>query len=193
MKNSRGVSLVEILTVVTVGSIAGFLIINLMISSNKLIVDQSAQIEQGLSLNQTKLEITGLIKSSAGVASQYPEQGVAQYTGDSNTLILKLPAIDANGNVLEAVFDYAVVEPDIATPAILRLRIFKDNLSYRKTENKVLSTSLESFSVSYLDAGNNEVQPPQSERIYFIVNLSTKSGFSENESSGSGIVNIKNL
>lgn len=193
MINTKGISLAEIVIGIAVGAVAGFLVINLLVSSNKVIFDQSAQILQGLSLNEAKLEITSLIKSSAGVAIQYPEQGAAQFSGDSDTLILKLPAIDSNGDVLSGVFDYAVIEPDTQAPAILRSRIIKDNFSSRKPENKVLSTSLESFKVSYLDSSNNAVVMNQAVRINFVIKLSTKSGLTVNESSGSGIVNIKNL
>lgn len=193
MNNFKGISLPEIVIGIAVGAVAGLLLINLMVSSNKVIFDQSAQISQGLSLNEAKLEITSLVKSSAGVVNQYPEQGVAQYTGDSDTLIVKLPAVDSNGGVIEDVFDYAVIEPDTSAPNILRSRIIKDNLSSRRTENRVLSISLDSFKVNYLDSSNNDVTMNQAARINFVIKLATKSGLGVNESSGSGVVNIKNL
>lgn len=193
MKSIRGWSLLEVLVGVTVAALAGGLIINLMVSSNKLFFDQSAQISQGLSLNQAKLEITDLIKSSAGVAAQYPASGTPLYTAGANTLIIKLPALSAEGEVIESVYDYAVVEADPLEPGVLRKQIFKDNQSFRNTENKVLSTSLDSLFFSYLDVNNAPVAVDQAIRVSFVINLSTRSGFSENKNSGSGTVNIKNL
>lgn len=193
MKTARGWSLIEILIVMTVASVAGGLLINLMISSNKLFYDQSAHISQGLSLNQTELELTELIKSSAGVAVQYPVTGTAQFTSDSDTLVIKLPALSAGGDVIESVYDFAVVEPDVSQPGVLRKQVFKDNSSYRKTENKILSTNLKTLTFNFLDANNSSVSPSLAERITFTIHLSNKSGFSEKESSGSGTVNIKNL
>lgn len=193
MKNLKGWSLLEVLISVTIAAVAGGLIINLMVSSNKLFFDQSAQISHGLSLNQAKLEITDLIKSCAGIVTQYPVSGVAQYTTDSNTLVIKLPAISSGGDVIESVYDYAVIEADTAKPTVLRKQIFKSTGSYRNPENKVLSTSLANLYFNYLDINNVPVAVDQAVRVNFIITLSTKSGFAENESSGSGTVNIKNL
>lgn len=192
MKNTRGWSLIEVLIVMTVAAVAGGLIINLMVSSNRIFFDQSAHINQGLSINQTELELTSLIKSSAGAAAQYPVSGTAQYTSDSDTLVIKLPAISSNGDVIESVYDYAVLEADSDNPAILRKQVFKDGQSFRNPENKVLSINLKTLSFAFLDASSNPTTPAQAKRISFIIKLSTKSGFSNKESSGSGIVNIKN-
>lgn len=193
MKNSRGWSLLEVLLVTTIAAVAGGLLISLIVSSNRLFFDQSAQISQGLSLNQAKLEITDLIKSSAGVVPQYPVSGTAQFVTDENTIILKLPAISASGDVIESVYDYAVIETDPIRDNVLRKQIFKDNQSNRKAENKVLSTSMNTISFNYLDGNNTSVSSNQAVRVGFIINLSTKSGFSSNDSTGSGTVNIKNL
>lgn len=193
MKNFRGWSLLEVLIVITVAAVAGGLLISLMVSSSKLFVDQSAQISHGLSLNQTQFELTELIKSSSGVVGQYPALGIPQYTTDSNTLVVKLPALTANGDIIDSVYDYAVIEADPVNPAILRKQIFKDNQSFRKTENKVLSTSLSSLTFNYLDISNNATSPAQSVRVSFEIKLSTKSGFSESKNQGSGTVNLKNL
>ena len=193
MKFMRGWSLLEVLIAVTVAAVAGGLLIKLMVSSNKLFFDQSSQISQGLSLNQTVLEITDLIKSSSGIATRYPTQGVPQYTSDTDTIVIKLPAIDAGGSIIDSVFDYAVIEADLTKPSILRKQIFKDNLSSRKTENKVLSTALDKIVFNYLDISSGIVTPDQSVRVGFTIYLSTKSGFSSYESSASSTVNIKNL
>ena len=89
--------------------------------------------------------------------------------------------------------DYAVIEADAAKPAILRKQIFKDNSSTRNAENKVLSTALSSVAFSYLDVNNGTVTPDQSVRVGFTIYLSTASGFSEQESSASSTVNLKNI
>lgn len=193
MSNFKGWSLLEVLIAVTVAALAGGLLINLLVSSGKLFVDQSAQISQGLSLNQTQLELTELIKSSSGIATQYPAQGTPQYITDQNTLVLKLPGITSGGDVTDVFFDYAVIEADPGKPAILRKQIFKDSQSFRNSENKVLSVNLSSLSFSYLDINNNAVTPGAALRVSFIINLSTISGFSQKESSSSGTVNLKNI
>lgn len=192
MRNDRGLSLIEVLIVMTVAAVAGGLLINLMVSSNRLFFDQSAHINQGLSINQTELELTSLIKSSAGVADQYPVSGASQYTSDSDTLIIKLPAISSSGDVIESVYDYAVVEADSDKPAILRMQVFTDDQSFRNPENKVLSTNLNSITFAFFNTSNNPTTPTQAKRVSFVIKLSTKSSFSNKEASGSGTVNIKN-
>lgn len=193
MNKFKGWSLLEVLIVVTVAAVAGSLLISLMVSSGKLFVDQSTQISQGLSLNQSQFELTELIKSSSGIVAQYPVSGMSQYTTDSNTLVIRLPAINSNGDVLNSVYDYAVIEADPAKPQILRKQIFKDTQSYRKSENKILSTDLSSLLFSYLDVNNAQITPDQAVRVRYIINLSTQSGLSLKESSASGTVNLKNL
>lgn len=193
MKNDKGWSLIEVLIGITVAAFAGGLLINLMVSSSRLFVDQSAQISQGLSLNQAQLELTELIKSSVGLVSQYPPQGVPQYLTDADTLVIKLPGITLSGDVTNLFYDYAIIEADSGNPAILRKRILKDAQSSRNQENKVLSTNLGSLTFSYLDVNNVQVAPELAVRVGFTINLSTQAGLSVKESSSSSTVNIKNL
>lgn len=193
MSGFKGWSLIELLIVIAVAAIAGGLIVNLMVSSSRVFVDQSARIDQGLSLNQTQLELTELIKSSAGIVSQYPVSGTPQYITDTDTIVIKLPGLTSGGDVTNLVYDYAVIEPDPGMPAILRKKIFKDDQSFRKEENKVLSTNLGSLTFNYLDINNNPVSSGQAIRVGFSISLSTRSGPSIKESSISGTVNIKNL
>lgn len=163
---------------------------NLLTSSGNLFLDQSVQVSQGLSSNQAKQEIGDLIRSSAGVVSQYPISGAAQYSTGSQILVLRMPSVSQNGQIIESVYDYAVVSPE---SKILRLQVFPDGSSLRKSENKVLSTSLKDLSFSYLDANNNPVSPTQAARITFTIDLLDKGGISENESNSSSTVNLKNL
>lgn len=193
MSNFKGWSLLEVLIAITVAAVAGGLIVSLLVSSGKLFVDQSALISHGLSLNQAQLEMTEFIKSSAGIVSQYPVLGTPQYITDQNTLVLKLPGITSSGDVTNLFFDYAVIEADPSDSRILRKQVFKDNQSYRKNENKVLTTDLKTISFSYLDVNSNQIASDQAVRVSFIINLLTKSGLDNKESSGSGTVNLKNI
>lgn len=193
MKNTRGLSLVEVLIGITVAAVAGGLIINLLISSNSIFFNQSVKVSQGLSLNQASFEITDLIKSSSGVAAQYPVSGTAQYITDSDTLVIKLPALTASGNVIDSTYDYAVVTVDPQKPKILRMQIFPNASSSRQSVNKVLATSLNNIVFNYLDSGNGSTTPIQAARVGFTIKLLDNSAIQNNESSSSGVVNIKNI
>lgn len=193
MRSIKGLTLLELLVGITVAGVAGLLLINLMVSSNNIFFNQSIQVNQGLSLNQTLREISDEVRLSAGTATQYPASGTAQFTTGSEQLVLKIPALDANGQVIDSVYDYAAFAKDSENPRILRKQIFVTGPSVRKTENKVLTTALESISFQYFDANNSPTTPSQAVRVSFSINLSDQAGQSEKESSGSGVVNFKNL
>lgn len=192
MRNTKGITLPEILIGMTVAAVAGTLLINLLVSSNILFFNESVKVRQGLSLNQAAKEITASIKSSFAVVNQYPPTGAAQFTTGPEALVLKIPSIDQNGSVIDQKFDYIVFYKDPSSPKILRKQIFKDASSYRKEENKVLATSLDQLKFIYLDATNTQVAPVEAVRINFSINLDENTATSDNESSGSGTVNLKN-
>lgn len=189
--NYRGVSMTEILIGVVLFSIGGTLLAGTLVSTNDVFLNQNAQVNQGLSLNQAATEISDSIKSAAGVASQYPAVGGAQYTSGNGILVLRIPGLNANGMVLDSVYDYVVLASDNSNPKILRRQVFVTSPSVRNTENLVLSTSLKTLQFGYYDANNNIVAPAQAVRVGFIINL--LEGGSENQSSASGAINLKNI
>ena len=107
--SQNGMSLVEILIGLTITSIVGFVLVGIITSSNSFFIDQTIKVDQGLSLNTSVREISDLIKSSGGVVSQYPISGAPQYQSGINVLVLKLPAISATEQVIDSVFDYAII------------------------------------------------------------------------------------
>lgn len=191
MKNYKGWSLLEVLVGVVILGIGGTVLVGTMISSNDVFISQNAQVNQGLSINQTAAKIEETIKASAGVSPQFPAIGNAVYTSGNNVLILKIPGINQNGQIIDSVFDYVVWHADSGNSKILRKEIFVTSPSTRNTENQVLSTSLKNLQFRYFDVNNNIVAPAQAVRVGFIVNL--LEGGSSQESSVSGTTNIKNI
>lgn len=191
--NNLGMSLMELLMGISILSIGGLLIMGILTTTNNIFVKQTVSVNQGLSLNQGSLEIANLIKSSAGVVTQYPVSGNAQFTSGSSALVIKLPAVTAGGQVIDSVYDYAVIAPDAVNPRILRKYVYPDGQSARNLENKVLSTSLASLKFTYLDSGSNQVAPIQSARISFTINLADDTGLDPQESSSSSTINLKNI
>ena len=151
------------------------------------------KVNQGLSVNQATQELTDLIKASAGVATQYPATGTHQFTTGSNVLILKLPSVSASGQIIDEVFDYAIITKEPAGSKILKIKIFPDNLSTRKSADKVVSTSLKNVNFTYLNSSNVQVPSSQAARINFIINQEDTIGAATGGNSSSAVVNIKNL
>lgn len=191
--NNKGLSLLEILVGLAIAGLGGALIMGIFISTNNIFVGQTIKVNQGLSLNQASLEISELIKSSAGVASQYPPTGGAQFATGSEVLVVKLPAVSQAGQNIDSVFDYAVITRDQANPKILKKYVYPDITSSRNSENKVLSTSLGILTFNYLDLSGNSTTAGQASRVNFIINLSETGGFKTQESSASSTINLKNL
>lgn len=193
MRRQSGFTVFEILIGISITAVAGFLITGLLTSSGQVFLDQTTQVNQGLSSSQSRQEIEDSIKYSAGVVAQYPPTGTAQFTTGDQVLVLKVPAVSANGQVIDSVFDYIVIAKNPSDSKILRKMIFPNGLSHRNSENKVLSTSLKSLGLVYLDGNNNQVSPTQAVRITYTINLSDQEGLTENNNSSTGTVNLKNL
>lgn len=192
MKGIKGFSLIEILVAGTVASIAGALLISTLVQSSGVFSEQSAKISQGLISNDITTSVRESIKQASGVAVSYPETGTALYSSGTETLILKVPAVDSQGNPIENITDYIVIAKDMQDPTILRRLYFKDPISFHKEENMVLTTKLSSVSFSYLDGQGNSVSPSSAAKVRFIINTSEKAGYSQTESSDSGEVNLRN-
>lgn len=181
----------EVLIGVVLFSVAGTILAGTLVSTNDVFLNQNAQVNQGLSLNQAAVKVSDSIKASAGVVSQYPATGTAEYTTGDGALILKIPGLNASGMILDSVYDYVVIAPDSSNSKILRRLVFVTSPSSRKSENQVLSTSLKSLQFSYFNGNNSIVPPAQAVRVGFVINL--LEGGSENQSSASGAINLKNI
>lgn len=191
--NNKGLSLLEILVGLSIAGLGGALIMGIFVSTNNIFVGQTIKVNQGLSLNQASLEISELIKSSAGVVSQYPVTGAAQFTTGTEVLIVKLPAVSSTGQIIDSVFDYAVITKDSTNPKILKKYVYPDGASSRNSENKVLSTSLGRLIFNYLDLSGNYTTAGQAARVNFIINLADRGSLETQESSSSSTINLKNL
>lgn len=190
--SAHGLSLLEILIGIAIAGICGAILVSIMFQTNGVFFQQTVGISQGLSLNNSSSQINDLISLSQSVAQNYPATLPSQYTTGLNTLVLALPSINSSGNVIDNTFDYAVISSDSTIPQVLRKQIFPNNLSSRKAENKVLSTSLSQIKFLYFNDSGIQVPPSQATKINFTINLSEATGSKGKISSASGQVNLKN-
>jgi hypothetical protein len=174
-------------------AVAGVLIGSIAIQGNDLFSQQTAHVTQGLSLNDSVAEVESLIKQSVNIPTQYPTSGQAQFTTNANVLILAIPSINASNQVIENVYDYVVFTKDPTNQNVFRELIFPNEASYRKDQNKVLSTALKDLTFYYLDGNGNNTSPSQASKINFIINLEEKAGTSQRAASASGEVNLNNF
>ncbi len=190
-KYFHGFSLVEVLLVVTVSSIAGVLLLTIFTQNNGLFIQQSARVAQGLNLNDSVTEISDSIKYAASIVPI--SQGNPQYTTGLETIVLALPSLDAQGNIIDQTFDHLIITKDLQNPKILRKLLQKDASSSRLYINKVMTTRLSKINFYYLDQEGKSVSPSGASKINFVINLKEVTGLNRNEdSSSSSQVNLRN-
>lgn len=188
----KGFTLPEILIAITISALAGVLLISFLVQNNGLFMNENAKVSQGLSLNDASSQITNAVKSASSIATQYPQSSPQFFTG-AETLILALPSIDSQSQIIENVYDYYVVTKDPQNPNILRKYLFPSaGQSQRSSENQVLATNLSSLKFLYLDESGSTVSPSQAAKVNFSINLTTSTGINSNSASASGEVNLKN-
>lgn len=188
----KGFTLLEVLIVVLVSSIAGVLLIQSFVQNNSVLYQQSARVNEGLNLNEANAQITQDIKTAAAVAQNYPAASPFQYTSSSNTLILKIPSIDLSGSIIDQTFDYIVIATDSAKPYYLRRQVFVTTPSTRGASNKILVNNISKALFYYYDNSGNTTLPTQATKINFVLNDFSQLGTKQQTSSSSGEVILRN-
>lgn len=189
--NQKGISLVEMLIALTLISLVGVLMVYLAVQNSGLFFRETAKVSQGLSINDASTAISDLIRGSSGVVSTYVDGGTT-YSSGLDTIIVSLPSVDAQGNVIENTLDYAVITRDPSQQTVLRKRVFPNALSSRKSENQVLVTELYNTSFYYLNNSGVQVSPSAASKVNFVINLKENTGINSHESSSSGEVSLRN-
>lgn len=151
--SEKGVTLVELLIASSIAVIIGALLLAVLINSAGIFYKQTSRVNQGLNSNDALNLVRQSIKESNGAAASYQVDSKT-YISSSNELILKIPSIDAQGNVISETYDYFVFYKDQDK---LFLKSFPDTQSSRKAQNQILASNVVSVFFQYL----NNVSPPQ--------------------------------
>lgn len=190
--NAKGLTLLELLIVASVGAVAGFLLISSMIQSNDVFFRETGRVQEGLSLNDALTIVSKDIKSAAKISLSYPESGQIQHQTSEEVLVLKIPSIDSEGAVLEGTYDYIVIYKDLTNPINFLRKVIPTSPSQKGAQENVLLKNLKKVSFYYLDKNGNAVSPTQAEKINFFINTETKFGLNSQVSSASSEVNLRN-
>lgn len=159
--NTLGITLVELLVAATIASLIGLAVVNYYIIQNKSFIAQQAKIEsqKNAALVLSRLETD--IKEAVRVEESAIPQNNALIPSDS-VLILKVPAIDANSEVLYDVsgqivaFDYIIFENAINNE--VKKYIYPDASSNRTEETKVIGTDITTLLFTYYPSGPSITQ-----------------------------------
>lgn len=199
LRSEEGVSLAELLLVLSISSVIGVILVQILLQNSLLVSEQTTAVSQGLGLSEVNIILAKDIKAATGVVTSILDNSNMQgYTTDSNTLILKLNAIDSNQEIIYNVFDYIVVEPDSNNSNLLRKIVIPSVSppSSRPASNTVILKELSLVLFEYIDsAGTGITNPanyPNTVQVNYTLTLSTDLGFTTKETSINNQVRLRN-
>lgn len=187
---ARGFTLVEILVAVGVTALVSGILGGILINNNGVMYKQNSIINEGLSLNDAMTAIDDKIRQAAEVAIGYPEESPTYQTG-LNTLVLKVPSENSWG-IINNTYDYVVILQDTGNAKILRLKVFPDSQSTRKSEDRVLTTVTDYIQFSYLDKSGNAITPASAYQVGVNLSVSPQTGSIGSNRSSSTITTLRN-
>lgn len=189
--NQKGFSLMETMMAVSLSSVVGVLMVQILVQNSYLLSHQTTTITQGLSSNDLDSKLRADLRLAAGAATSY-----SSYNASSETLILKWPSINAAGDMILNTFDYIVINKDGTNPKWLRRQLFKDPQSSRQNSNTVLVKEVSSVNFSYYDSNENLITTasnyPNAVKIGYTITLLTDLGFGEKQTTVQNTVRLRN-
>ena len=105
--SKRGFTLVEVVIVIFLFTLVMLAVVDLFISFNTSYSKQVANIGTAQSAAAFMNEVQRDVLQANSVAASHLYSGTT-YTSDASTLVLTLPSVDASGNVVATMYDYAI-------------------------------------------------------------------------------------
>jgi len=102
----RGLTLIEVIVVMSIFAVASIVIGSIYISHNKFYTIESAAADIKTQKSIFTQDFKETAESATSVAASYVFNGITR-SSSSSTIVFKLPAIDGSGNIIAAKFDYA--------------------------------------------------------------------------------------
>lgn len=186
----KGLTLIEVLVAMGIATVAGVLLVVVMVNSAGVFTDQSSKVAQGLNINDALSQVRSSIKQASAVASEYTS-GQTTYTTGGSQLVLKVSSIDSSGNIIDNTFDYFIFLKD---QSYLRFKIFPDQLSLRQAADRIFSTSLDNLVFKYFNSATPpiEVAPPDATNVRVTLTLRQKIGVNYETHTGTSEANLRN-
>ena len=171
---SKGLTLIEVLISMSIAVIVGVLLVVIIVNSAGLYSQESSKLSEGLNINDALSQVRGSIKDASAIVASY-NSGSTTYTSSATQLVLKMPSIDSSNNIIANTFDYFVFFLDQNK---LRFKTFTDSTSFRKNQDQIFSTSVNSLTFQYFNSANPpvEVIPISAARVKVTLTLKQKNG-----------------
>lgn len=186
--SKKGFTLAELVISTAIAVLVGGLLVSIFISNTGVFYKESSRVSQGLGVNDSLSSIRLSIKQAQAVASGYPV-GSPTYTSSSSQLVLQIAAIDSSGNILTGVYDYIVYT---VSGDKLYMKVFPDPASARKSEDKILSSNVNSILFSYLDSAGNNAASVSAVKVKVTITLNQQLGLESEVNVATTEANLRN-
>lgn len=187
----KGITLVEILITISITIIVSTLLVTIFTQNSRLFSNQQAKVTHGISSNEVINKIDDSLRGAVAIEAQYPAESPTSISGTS-TLIIKLPSIDVNGNIISTSYDYTVFKADPSISTILRQTTYPAIGSARPSINQVITSDLKSITFGFFDDSKIAVSPSTASLITYSLVLAAKQVNTTVESSASGQTRLRN-
>lgn len=188
-----GATILELIVSVAIFAAVGVVLVAIFVSSTGLQYNQSSKVQQGLGSNDALARFKLSLKEAQSVAASYPEIGPSMYTTGAAQLVLKLPVVDANGNLQSDAFDYAVYYTSAqGGNNQLHYKVILHAASQRQAVDIILSSNVNSVNFQYFDVSGTEVSPPVAAKVRLTLTLSQKIGVNVSSSAATAEANLRN-
>ncbi len=191
MNYSKGFTIFETVIVAGIAVIAGTLLVGILVNNTGVTNTEKSMVTQGLSTNDSVHEIDNYVRQAAAIVSGYPVVSPTYVTG-LTTIVIKIPSTNQQG-IISDVFDFVVITKDDSRGNLLKEYIFPDDLSTRKTADKVLTNILDSIEFTYLDKNESLVAPTSAEKVKIQINVLSKNGSANKSRSATIVTSLRNL
>ncbi len=177
----KGLTLIEILIAMGIATVAGVLLLVIIVNSLGLSANQSSRVESGLNTNDALLQVRSIIKQSTAVDSS---SGVGK-------LVLKVSSVDSANNIIPDTYDFFAFFLD---KSVLHFEILPNALSSRKMSDRIFSTNVDSLIFKYFNSVNppEEITPTAASKIRIELTLKQKVGTNYQINTATTEANIRN-
>jgi hypothetical protein len=147
--NRRGTTLVELLISIAVLVVVGFLVAAMYITTERVRKSEATGSTVQLENIFGQQRLRDALNDAASIATTVTIGGTT-YTTGAQTLIFKVPSIDAGGDIIANTWDTSVVTLTGTPPtAHLVLLVEPDAASSRASATKILATSVDDLRIRY--------------------------------------------
>lgn len=161
----RGLTLVEVLVAMGIATVAGVLLLVIIVNSAGMFSKQSAKVESGLNVNDALSKFRASVKQASVISDQ----------SSSSQLVLKILSLDSAENIIENTYDDFIF---VVNQNYLRFKIFPNALSFRPAADQILSKGVDNLSFQYFNSATPplEVSPANAAKVRITLTLKQKAG-----------------